>query len=413
MGEKIIIFGIGNDGWEMYLRLRGKYAIQYMVDSKQNTRFNAVMNDFAVYHPDKLLTKPEDVKIVISSAFQCASMSSQLETLGFKYEIDYLYPWDVLPTDIIYCSYIRNLHVGGKSLISKNLRGRKLAIIHGNCQTDVYKDNICMSKQFSESYLLLRTASVIGDGNDVKDMQFLIDTGIIELCNLFITQSISVENRIDIRLSTEYIVAKLPTSCKIVKIPNFYFQGYLPQTYIDTENKHSLTLGVGDKNIDKYIQLGLTDADILFKISDEDYYTDEIITNAENELKLFFQHEREQGIDVLVDDYIWDNYRRKLLIYDKRHLSEYLSEIFINNLLDFLDIKKEAIKLVNATNNYTRFGIYPSVIKVLGLPNEYNNISYSFGERIPSEKKLNFRQISQLYIDVMRGVMTDNENRRM
>jgi hypothetical protein len=411
MGEKIIIFGTGHDSWEMYLRLRGKFAIQYMVDSKQNTRFNAVMNGFAIYHPDKLQTKPEDVKIVISSAFHCSSMASQLEALGFKYEKDYLYPWDVIPTDIIYCSYIRNLHVGGKSLVLKNLRGRKLAIIHGNCQTDVYKDNICTSKQFSESYLLLKTASVIGNGNDVKDMQFLIETGILNLCDLFITQSISTENRIDIRLSTEYIVAKLPKSCKIVKIPNFYFQGYLPQTYIDTENQHSLTLGVGDKNIDKYIKSGLSDVEILSKISDEDYYTDQIITDAENELKLFFQREREQGIDVLVDDYIWENYRRKLLFYDKRHLSECLSEIFINKLLDFLDIKNDAIKLVNATNNYTRFGIYPSVIKVLGLPNEYNNVLYSFGERIPSEKKLNFRQISQLYIDVMRGVMADNENK--
>ena len=405
--QKIIIFGAGSDGWAMFHRLRSKYQIEYIVDSSCNVRFNELVNGFAVYHPDKLKTKEADVKIVISSTSKAWSMTNQLEQMGFEYERDFLLPYDVYTSNIIYCNRLYGLRKHAKQIVKKTLRGKTLVLIHGNCQTDVYKQNISLNKEFSDQYILLATASVVGGGNDIQDVNFLVETGIIDLCGLFITQSITVSNRFSERVSTQYMIERLPKNCRIVKIPTFYFAGYRPQVYNDSLERHPYTLGMGDRNIDNYLMEGLSDEAIFEKIENENFYTEKIIEDADNELHSFFQREKDVGIDVVVDDFIFNHYRNEVLFYEKNHISESLSQELLNKLFEFIGISS-SVKLINSTNHVTRFGIYPSVIKQFGLPFEYNAVSYFFGESIPLSDRMNFRDISQMYIDIMRGVMLHN-----
>lgn len=404
--DKIIIFGAGIDGYEIYNRLCHKYSILYVVDKYINadSRFDPIM----ISPINRLKSRNPDEMVVISSVFHCRDMAVHLETnYGLRYGVDYIYPWDVMSTDSIYWKYIKEFS-GGLDIINKAMKGRKLAVIHGNCQTDVYKRNLILGRKFREEYFLLSTSDVVGNGEDIECIKFLIESGIIERIDLFISQVIADENRFDNILATNYIISKLNKNCRVVKIPNFYFAGYLPQIYNDSHQKHPLTLGNGDINIDSFILSGMSDAEIFSRVENVDFYSEDIIEKCENELSGFFVRERKQQCDINCDEFILNNYRKEILFFEKNHISDSLSEAAINELLSFIGVGDEH-KLINENNNYCRFGVYPSVIKILGLPQRYNNISYLFGEKIPAKRKQNFHDITQMYIDIMRGIIKNSE----
>ena len=137
---------------------------------------------------------------------------------------------------------------------------KKVAIIFGNCQTEKLKNFLLNNKIFIEKYFVIQIPPVCNYLADKNIAYF--QENFWSLCDLFISQRISNDNRFNPVLATQKIPLLLPEYAKIIWGPNVYFDGYFIQysghnlRNIDTDKHQSGRFPSNDKFVDAFLDGG-------------------------------------------------------------------------------------------------------------------------------------------------------------
>lgn len=239
---------------------------------------------------------------------------------------------------------------------------KKLSVfIQANCQSHAIRNIFQKVDRLSDKYEII----------DVKPVHLWKDEDKEEIiekiseCDIFLHQPI--DKRTFGFYASENLLQMLKPEAKSVSFPNLYFTGYHPQAFYlkdDDGRKVSEPFDYHDRNIVEFFKHGLSTEEILEKIEDESFYSEEEIKeNIEQSLKAL--REREQYTDIKVSNYIEENMIGNKLFHIFNHPTNEMLFYLFNKVLELLDEdllqmnEKQAFKaeLLGAT----RYPIYKSL----------------------------------------------------
>lgn len=219
---------------------------------------------------------------------------------------------------------------------------KKVAILHGNCHVDIIRQYLENVDLFVKSYTIYPVPLIFNntEGN--------IGEELLKNCDLLITQDIKADNKYGKFLSEEYLKGKLPNRALCITIPNLFGFGtaFFPLT--DT-NIMNCSLRCGENTngmfprkitiIDELLERGLTEQEIVEKISDRELLlAEEIVRNFHECLTKI--KDREKQCDVKIYDYIINSYKTEKLFYDPGHPSNYIVKEKVCQILNLLGINE-------------------------------------------------------------------------
>lgn len=192
--------------------------------------------------------------------------------------------------------------------------------------------------------------------------------------DVFLFQKNLETNRFYRGLATDNIIAMLSENCQKVKILNIYFSGYFVQT---TKNDHNLMQEIhqsglfpyGDKFVDEMVKHGLSEEDIIKRISRIDFIEPRLIRSTIKH-SLSELRKRELDVDVIISDYIAKYYDKQQLFYSFNHPTNSVLIEYAKRIIKYLNLKNTKI---DETAVYVRadtlrgvdIPIYPAVQKEL------------------------------------------------
>lgn len=395
--EKIIIFGSGELAKQLYYIYKGQYDVMFFLDNYKNS--NIFIENKNIYKYTKSIKK--EYKIVIASSTHWIEISEQLINDGFQIYKNFAPYWMVKYDSIPYFSLFKIFK--GKyanKIIYYMKKGKKIAIIHGNCQTWIIKKFLEKNKIFSEKYIFIDLPLIFQFQKEQLDI--IRHDLLWKRCDLLITQIISNENKFNVELSNNSIYQMLDTNCKILTIPSLYFKGYFPQAIRNNTPFQKEIFPWRDKFVDSLFMKEKNINKILEIIKNESYISpteiEDNINESFNELE-----KREKLLDITISDYIKLYYKEKQLFYDPYHPCNFLIKEIAIRILKFLNIQDITFKneqIFDIDINYNLCGgsipIYPFVIKTLRLK-QYEKISYPNRYILP-EEYFSFEEFIQRYI---------------
>lgn len=250
---------------------------------------------------------------------------------------------------------------------------RKSVVVYGNCHTTIISQMLESCHKFNERYYIIPTKRI----QDIKDSKELYDDCYSQ-CDVFIHQSIRLNNRYGEEYASEKIIARLKSGCKVISIPNVYHLPlcFFPQ-YSDAQElrwngvTYFFRDSIVDSHVDKPFKLS-----ILVKSDYENpnlFDGDDIIASFEAFINKV--RKREQDWDIKVSDFILENYRSHQLFYDPNHPTNYFLNYIASELLKLLVNADVAIKQLKADIclDSIEMPICKSVVEALQL-NWANNL---------------------------------------
>lgn len=215
-----------------------------------------------------------------------------------------------------------------------------MALFYGNCQM-VALHNM-LSPIIGGKYHVYPCRAVHLLTND--DITYIHN--ILHTIDLLITQPISDNYKNNSDLSTKTILSKLSTKCKIIMIPNCYFNFYYPfVTYLKTVHKE-YTEYYFDLNLIQILHSTDNKDDIVTLFFDcidkcEYPHQDKLAEASISEL-----HKREIEMCakynniycITISQFIKDNYKDHLLFYTRNHPTNYLLAHICKSILHYIHI---------------------------------------------------------------------------
>jgi len=341
--KRVVIFGRGREGAILKHTLSDEYSIAYFADNSVSSGETSWYLNLPVRNPDYLRHDKDWDIIVVSTIRYFAEISRQLELMGFAYGKDYISAYDlvhkvpVIEAELfIDCS----MEIFKKS-IKRALKGRELAIVYGNCQSQLIVQILAESREFKKKYLLLKLPPVHYDScYNVCD--YIKCSGVLGECRLFIAQAVKEKPKFK-RFSTDYLHENLSEECKTILIPDLYFRGYFPDAYDLPHDERVLpvffgTTGLfayGYRTVDKGIAENKTAQDIIRSVCNDQLYSEDFCRcRIEEELREYDHREDERKLDVRMHDYLSENYDKKLLFHSFHHPDIDVLVKLCNRILD-------------------------------------------------------------------------------
>src|SRR5262249_9321726 len=109
------------------------------------------------------------------------------------------------------------------------------------------------------------------------------------------------------RLSSDYLLSKLPPHCKKISIGNAYFKSYYPQF---TYNNQNTLYGYEDQNVLRLVKRGESKERIVAILSDEQFYSAKELQMIHNEF-MYNLRQRENDIDIPLANFIEQHYQKE------------------------------------------------------------------------------------------------------
>ncbi len=400
----VAIWGAGNDGKQLYERLKAQINVVCFIDSNLYGEMidNVKVVSFSEF---ELLKQEEKMMILIGTSRYQDEVISELKQKFYRLGEDYLtkslYGKYGLLFSILNYYDLRNC-LGEKEVVEfikeiKRLTKKKCVILYGNCHISPLTYSLLNHKGFRNDFIVLRLPGV-HEYTSKKAVEMLSES-FWDICDLFIGQRVNYGNRFDAKLATDIIDGYLSHSIQRIWIPFAYFNGYFPQLKHNDHNIHYQKgdyglFPFGDKYVDSLKEEGMTNEEILEIISDPDYLNDDEINEycdrSFRELK-----KRETRCTVTISDYIEENYKKRRLFYSPEHpihevILEETRRILVAIGYSDLTIGDEIdVKPLKGTD----IPIYPSVQRILGLNQTYddylaNSAMWDFsGDFVSFEKK--------------------------
>jgi len=408
--DEVIIYGAGKKGQLLYYKLKLICNVKGFVDGEKTGDLFGV----PVIKPEELKTFKGNAKIIISSEIFEKEMIDTLYKMGYKFGKDFMTPSFLDFNEINFPHLYKKTKEYGdietfNELLSSFCNGRKVVLIHGNCQTWWVKFYLKTNKEFTDKYIILSTPRICSK-TCLQNFIELNEFNLFNYVDLFITQQISDKNRFALELSTNSIISLLRPDCQIVKISNLYFSGYFPQSksceiliLSDLIESEKGIFPFGDSNIDKFLSMGYKTEEIISMLKNEDFYTKEFLEErAKNEIETF--RKIEEPVDVKMADYIEENYKKELLFLSSNHpIAKVIMEL-TRRLLAYLG--NENIEVYYTVSDILKGRdeiLYPSVIKAFNLDKNYNYMMYYLHKSIDDSLVYSFDNYIRAYIGMCYG----------
>ena len=246
---------------------------------------------------------------------------------------------------------------------------KKLCLIYANFQNELIAQYLSRSQHFNQEYRIK-----IFPVHRLIPQETTIPANVLKQARLFIYQPV---NNVHGDRSTEDILSKLPSNCQCISFPSLYFKGYFPQYCQNPVNqviKPNHPYGVipsGDTNIISMLEEGKSVPEIIERLSDPDFYSEEFLLNNLNET-LGELAKCESQLSIKVSSFIKDNYQDYYLFHNHNHPTDILGIYVVNQILNLLNLPglDYELSLKNPQRGVLdsiQVPIYPSVIKHLNL----------------------------------------------
>lgn len=356
--KRIILFGAGVVAEEFYEAHKDKLNISHCVSNIQKEWGEGAFMEGEL---DVRQYRPEDIEendyIVVCGPIAFRSIELQLLADEWK----------------IYENFIES------NIAAAIYENKEIALLYGQCVLrDVYKCIIQVSA-FTERYAVIFAMATT--------KQAKVNNRVVhyakELCDLYISSPRFFDYGSIYYLTDE----ELPMGCPMYSVSNLSVLLYWPQIdpgrdeynewYIhpytskrDLDYGHSIYRRA-DLNINRMILEGMSDKEIIERVSSIDFYSDSRIRRHEK-LALQMVDASENGYDVKIGDYIRDNYRSCKLYQNSFHPNKSIIWEYIRRLLLKLNITIEEVDMLEKESpEHIHQGgdvpIYPCVAKGLGL----------------------------------------------
>lgn len=252
------------------------------------------------------------------------------------------------------------------------VQGKKVIITSGFCHVDDIYRGMIRLKPLSSLFSIYNFSYDVKRGEKYSNR---ILNRLKNICDIYIYNCNS-NNTLNLCKDD------LPDGCKLISIPLIRFFGIWPQININHtlyENEFYIPVSGfpdgafigGDIEINKRIHSGLECAQIKSILLSPSFYSYDFLKSY---LEKSFRHmeysERESMIKI--SDFIRENYQRKRLFKDFRHIDtpivkEYIRQILTLLNLDMFEEDIDSIDHIEDIHEYTEMPVYPSVALQLQL----------------------------------------------
>lgn len=237
---------------------------------------------------------------------------------------------------------------------------KKMVVIYGNCHTEVISAMLSACPEFCKYYTIypIKTVCLI-------DSKTYFELPIFRQCDVFIHQSIRLNNSYGVEFASEKVIKKLKPECRIISIPNLYHLPlcFFPQYVEAPELKwKGNTIFFRDCIVDEGYYRGLSIGAIKEEYEREDLFSYEQVRASFQKFmdKVMI---REKDWDVKISEFILQNYKEHQLFYDPNHPTNFLlnyisSEVFkllmkdINHCNDDVVDDTENVIYCNSDKNF-------------------------------------------------------------
>lgn len=257
----------------------------------------------------------------------------------------------------------------------EDIKDKKMVIVYGNCHTSIISQMLEVSPEFNKDYYIYPTER-IQNITDPKDLY----QECYSQCDVFIHQSIRLNNRYGEDYASERIIARLKQGCRVIAIPNVYHLPlcFFPQYHDGPELKnkdvmHCTTFFFRDAIIDKHLKrvrglLGLYKR-VKADYQDPNYFDNNGIVESFNQF-IDKVRKREDAWDIKMSQFILDNYQQHQLFYDPNHPTNYFLSYVADELLKMLVGRENGssgeLKIKETLENI-EYPMCQSAITALGL----------------------------------------------
>lgn len=226
-----------------------------------------------------------------------------------------------------------------------------LTIVYGNCHTSLVIRYLENCDRFNELYAIYPILPI----QNITDSNYF-EKKVFKICDVFIHQSIQVNNRYGTEYSSDVLISKLKKSCRVISIPNVYHLPLFmyPQYYEGKElNYKGYNFFFRDSIIDSQVKEGKSLKEIIEAYSFS-YFSPVQIKNSYDKF-ISKVKEREEQWDIKISDFIIKNIQTKQLFYDPNHptncLIKYYAEEIVKKLLNLnceireIDVQLDAYEM--------------------------------------------------------------------
>lgn len=210
---------------------------------------------------------------------------------------------------------------------------KETVIVYGNCHTETLTDMLLACPRLTEQYEIKRICPV----HTIKTKDYF-DEPVFHECDVFIHQSIRLQNRYGEEFASEKVIRKLKPGCRIIAIPNLYHlpKCFFPQYSEEPELKRNgETVFFRDSVIDAGRRARLSEREIVAEYLRDDLYSEQEILDS---FAAFIEkvRQREREWDVKIADFIVENYRQHQLFFDPNHPTNYLLRFVADRVAEIL-----------------------------------------------------------------------------
>ncbi|GFD91214.1 hypothetical protein KUL152_34400 [Tenacibaculum sp. KUL152] len=265
-------------------------------------------------------------------------------------------------TDVIPPKLKENLSTPKADTQSSKPVVKKKYSVYGNCQANPLGNILQTNAEFADNWEFVPFPKPSfelrqGDWNDIENLLGELD--------LFITQNVGESHGF---FASSNLANHLKSGGTVVRIPNAYFSGYMPEVVYFRAGEPHVTkfCDYHDANFLAFFMEDPVNAvqKAVDAATDKSQYTEEfVLANAKtsiDELK-----RREEECDVIVSDYIEKNWRNDILFYSINHPKTVVLSHIASQILKLLNQSTSDVHDDYEYLDNTRPPIYESVKGVL------------------------------------------------
>lgn len=373
MKKSIVIWGAGTQGRAAYYRLNKQFNIIGFLDSDSEKKNKKIVDGKRVLDQEKCKKK---FYIVIACG-RWMDVAHKLQEKGLNFLVDFI-PYNMFLKKNIYLNdLLDDFGAADTVLYLKEVKKtRKIALIYGNCQTEIISNMLEYNNDFEMQYMLVRVPQIHLYRDEDQIEQIFYKNKIMQLIDLFIYQNVRENNRFYPRLGTDMILKQFNNHCRKMPIHNIYFDGYFVQYDANNDryfqNLDQKDFPYTDGIVNTLLEEGKSVSEILDTICNENLYSEEEIQKKCKQSIENLKH-REKYVEVPIVDYIENNYMKEQLFYTYNHPKNIVIYEYVKRILKALEIDKfddfteEELNMEFGTLRINNFPIFPCVIKSLGL----------------------------------------------
>lgn len=328
--KKYVLYGAGWYAEKFLYRFKEKDSVEYCIDRHKKGFFHG----YPIHTPEDALDMKRYMILVTTEWENYKSIRDILKKKGLTEFVDFLWA---------------------------EAFGKKIAVINANCYDGFYRRCLCMSRSFTEEYIVWNVPQI------QLNKEGCIQEELLEACDLYIHQDIRTDNAFGYKLSDEYILSRLKAGCRTVTVPNMVGMGKwnFPSAMQREFRGEKPPMFWRDSILDAACEQYGSLAEIKRYVMSEELFSENTVRELFSDF-LSKLEKRERNWDITISDYILQNYRTEKMFYDIDHPADGVMQEIGRRLrrkLDITDVDGRVEYLLNWDEAFT----FPSVKKALEL----------------------------------------------